>query len=63
MTTCNIIIFLLGITCAGLAVWCLYLDGQNEDLRGYIKRMEGTFDLDRLRKEAAMQELDGVTKQ
>ena len=57
MTTCNNIIALLTLLAVGLGFWCLYLDSQNEDMRGYIKRMEGSFDLDRLQREAAIQEL------
>ena len=41
MTTCNIIILLETLILVGLAIWCIYLDSQNDDMRGYIKRIDG----------------------
>ena len=41
MTTCNIIILLEALILVALAIWCLHLDSQNDDMRGYIKRIDG----------------------
>lgn len=41
----DIIIVLLVFLCAGLCVWCLYLDSKVDQLKGYIRRLEIQHDI------------------
>lgn len=40
MSTCNIIIGFLGLWSFAISIWCLILDGKNEDLEKYVKRID-----------------------
>ncbi len=40
MTTCDIFVFILTLTNAGTLGWVLFLSSRNDEMKGYIHRIE-----------------------